>query len=237
MPPRYQGVRIMPPVSALVRKDASATDDVVRADADAAMQAQDSFIALHVIASNDYAHAGSGWRGVFDRLDAMEMHMVRRASRWTRFRPVRYATVGVNLLGNGWLYPLIGIALAVSGVAHAWKIVMAALLATGTAHVIYGVAKRVIGRKRPFERDPALQPLARVLDRYSFPSGHCMTLTAVLIPIVHAAPRVWPVAFGALAILSWCRLAAAHHYPSDVIAGIGLGAAVAVPLAYALVPV
>jgi undecaprenyl-diphosphatase len=38
-------------------------------------------------------------------------------------------------------------------------------------------------------------------------------------------------------VLSWCRLAAAHHYPSDVLAGIGLGAVIAIPLARVLVPV
>jgi undecaprenyl-diphosphatase len=181
------------------------------------------------------AHAG--WRGMFDFLDAIETGMVRRACRWTRFKPIRHATIAVNLLGNGWLYPLIGVALALSGLVHAWKIFTASLLAAGGAHAVYAVVKRVVGRKRPFEREPALQPLARVLDRYSFPSGHCMTLTAVLTPIVHAAPALWPATVVALAILSWCRLAAAHHYPSDVLAGIGLGAAVAVPLARLLVPV
>ncbi|HEX7648469.1 MAG TPA: phosphatase PAP2 family protein [Noviherbaspirillum sp.] len=227
----------MPPVSALAREDAPTADDIIRTESDAAMQAQESLVALHVISSSDFPRADFGWRSVFDRLDAMEMHLVRRACRWTRFRPVRHATITVNLLGNGWLYPLIGIALAMSGIVHAWQIVVAALLATGAAHAIYAVAKRVIGRKRPFERDPTLQPLARVLDRYSFPSGHCMTLTAVLTPIIHAAPGLRPVAFAALCVLSWCRLAAAHHYPSDVLAGIGLGAVIAVPLARVLVPV
>lgn len=229
----------MPPVSALARKDTPEANGIALDGDDASAPAQEQGFMLHAVHAHDSIppeHLHSGWRSVFEYLDAIEMGMVRRSCRWTHFKPIRRATIAVNLLGNGWLYPMIGVALALSGLAHAWKIVMAALLATGVAHAIYAVAKRVIGRKRPFERDPALQPLARVLDRYSFPSGHCMTLTAVLTPIVHAAPVLWPAAIAALAILSWCRLAAAHHFPSDVLAGIGLGAAVAVPLARALVP-
>jgi undecaprenyl-diphosphatase len=35
--------------------------------------------------------------------------------------------------------------------------------------------------------------------------------------------------------MAWSRIATAHHYPSDVVAGIALGAVVAGPLsAYAL---
>lgn len=236
----------MPPVSVLARKDTPEAAEIARIEGevrDPAAPLKESIFVPQAVSANDEAgtlpamHPHAGWRGVFDHLDAIEMGMVRRAYRWTRFAPVRHATIAVNLLGNGWLYPLIGVALALSGLAHAWRIVAASLLATGASHAIYAVVKRVVGRRRPFERDSFLQPLARVLDRYSFPSGHCMTLTAVLTPIVHAAPALQPAAVAALVILSWCRLAAAHHYPSDVLAGIAAGAAVAIPLARILVPV
>jgi undecaprenyl-diphosphatase len=57
-----------------------------------------------------------------------------------------------------------------------------------------------------------------------------MTLTAVLLPIMHARPALWPFAAGALGVLAWCRLASAHHYPSDVLAGACVGAATALPV-------
>jgi undecaprenyl-diphosphatase len=57
-----------------------------------------------------------------------------------------------------------------------------------------------------------------------------MTLTAVLLPIMHARPALWPFAAGALGALAWCRLASAHHYPSDVLAGACVGAAIALPV-------
>lgn len=227
----------MPPVSALAREDSPPNEDIALTAAAVPAAAEHVSALRAVAAGEEAAFGGAGWRGVFDHLDVLEMRAVRRCSRWTRWKPVRYATIVVNLLGNGWIYPAIGMALALSGLVHAWKVVIAALLSTGLAHALYAVLKRVVGRKRPFERDPALQPLARVLDRYSFPSGHCMTLTAVLAPVVHAAPACWPVAVVSLLMLSWCRLAAAHHYPSDVVAGVAIGSAIAFPLARTLLPV
>lgn len=179
----------------------------------------------------------SRWRGILARADRMEMRMVRWFAAMTRFRVVRSVTIAINLLGNGWVYAPIALGLILAHISNAWAIVGAALLATGFAHALYALIKRGIARLRPFERDPSLQPLARVLDRYSFPSGHCMTLTAVLVPIVRNTPDVWPIAAAALGVLAWGRMAAAHHYPSDTIAGVCLGAAISVPVSIWLVPV
>jgi undecaprenyl-diphosphatase len=43
-----------------------------------------------------------------------------------------------------------------------------------------------------------------------------------------------PILFGAVILLCWARMATAHHYPSDLIAGIGIGVAVGVPIARTL---
>lgn len=176
------------------------------------------------------ALAGGGWRRVLANADAIELRIVRRLASATRFRSMRSFTHAINTLGNGWIYPPITVALLLSGMRNARTIAIAALLATLVAHALYALLKRSVARRRPFEKDPTLVPLARVLDRYSFPSGHCMTLSTVLMPIVHAIPTSWPFAAGALGMLAWCRLASAHHYPSDVLAGAGLGAAIAVPI-------
>lgn len=176
------------------------------------------------------------WQEVLALADAAELPFVRRMVDMTRFKFIRALTVAVNLLGNGWIYLAIMAGLYLWGSPKAWAVAGTALAATAGSHAIYAIVKRQIARLRPFERDLSLQPLARVLDRYSFPSGHCMTLTAVLVPIVYAAPSAWPYGLFALALLAWCRVAAAHHYPSDVAAGICLGLAVATPLTRLMVP-
>jgi undecaprenyl-diphosphatase len=181
--------------------------------------------------------AHNRWHEILARADEAELRVVRHLAATTHIRLVRVVTIAITQLGNGWIYAPIAIAVLLFAHSRAWAIVGAAALATAIAHAAYAVLKRCVARPRPFERDLTLQPLACVLDHYSFPSGHCMTLSAVLVPVVHGAPNFWPGAITALCVLAWCRVATAHHYPSDILAGIGLGAGIAIPLAAWLVPV
>ena len=138
----------------------------------------------------------------------------------------------VNLLGDGGVYlPIVALVVGLAESRHsAKKVLDQAVLAVVLAHLLHALLKRTLTRLRPFERGPALTPLARVLDRYSFPSGHCMTMTCVAIPIVGFAPRLWPMVVAIMIVLASCRLIAAHHYPSDVLAGISIGLLVASPI-------
>jgi undecaprenyl-diphosphatase len=70
----------------------------------------------------------------------------------------------------------------------------------------------------------------KILDEHSFPSGHTMTLSGVLVPIVIAWPSITMSAMALVLSMAWSRIATAHHYPSDVVAGVALGASLAWPL-------
>jgi undecaprenyl-diphosphatase len=69
-----------------------------------------------------------------------------------------------------------------------------------------------------------------VLDQHSFPSGHAMTLPAVLVPLGLQFPQTIGLAFASWLLMAWARLASAHHYPSDVAAGAALGVCVSYPI-------
>ena len=65
------------------------------------------------------------------------------------------------------------------------------------------------------------------LDRYSFPSGH--TLHAVCFTwqaVAHFPALAW-VLVPMAALIAASRVVLGLHYPSDVIAGAGVGAALA----------
>jgi undecaprenyl-diphosphatase len=162
----------------------------------------------------------------WDRLDAVELRVVRRFAALGRLQLVRSGAGIVNLLGDGWMYPPLAAAVYALANSSPWHVMAQAIIAVVTAQLIHAVLKRVLRRPRPFERDPTLTQRARVLDRYSFPSGHCMTLMCVAVPIVHGVPWLWAVACSYVAVLGACRLIAGHHYPSDVLAGISIGLSV-----------
>jgi undecaprenyl-diphosphatase len=90
-------------------------------------------------------------------------------------------------------------------------------------HGFYPFVKRRVGRARPYQADATLHTLFDVLDEYSFPSGHTMTLSAALMPIIYTIPGSATLAAGIIGVMGWARVASAHHYPSDVCAGAIIG--------------
>lgn len=174
-------------------------------------------------------------RAGLSRLSEREIEIVGRtcaAARRTRLEP---AAVAVSWLGNGAIYLILAGLLVVWAGRAAWRELGVAALCGAVSHLVYPAIKRVVGRPRPFQHRATLRPPSSPLDVFSFPSGHLMTLTATLTPVLIAWPALWPVALGLWLVLAWSRVATAHHYPSDLAGGTLLGVAVALPVTWALV--
>jgi undecaprenyl-diphosphatase len=93
--------------------------------------------------------------------------------------------------------------------------------------LIYSLLKRVFVRERPFITHTSIDRAAAPLDRYSFPSGH--TLHAVAFSWqagAHFPELLWVLAPLA-ALIAASRMVLGLHYPSDVLAGGAIGAALA----------
>lgn len=84
-------------------------------------------------------------------------------------------------------------------------------------------AKGLVGRARPYEAEGARR-LVRPPSGSSFPSGHATLATAVGIRLAAASTGPARVLFAALGpSVATSRVYAGVHYPSDVLAGVGLG--------------
>jgi undecaprenyl-diphosphatase len=133
----------------------------------------------------------------------------------------------VSRLGDGvfWYaliagFALVGGAAALPAVAH--------MAATGAAGVLlYKWLKSRTSRPRPYQVRAAIRRGADPLDRFSFPSGHTLHAVSFSILMVAYFPTIaWLVVPFALAV-AVSRLVLGLHYPSDVLAGAGIGAALA----------
>jgi membrane-associated phospholipid phosphatase len=108
-------------------------------------------------------------------------------------------------------------------------------LAVAIAGLLTDLIKWVIGRSRPmlFAADGILtfHPFSFGYAHASFPSGHATTVAAATV-VIALISRRWaiPVAIFA-ATIAMSRVAVGAHYPSDVIAGLFIGATYAYGLA------
>ncbi|MBI5890229.1 MAG: phosphatase PAP2 family protein [Nitrosomonadales bacterium] len=147
----------------------------------------------------------------------------RRSRNFTVRNLFRFA----SRLGDGVFWYVLMIVLLLEDGAAALPAVlhMIAVGLAGTA--AYKFIKGKTLRPRPFNVYPAIVCVGKTLDQFSFPSGH--TLHAVAFGIVAVAyypALLWLVApFAVLVALS--RPILGLHYPSDVLAGAALGAAIA----------
>lgn len=133
----------------------------------------------------------------------------------------------VSRLGDGVFWYLLMMAMVlVDGLAG--LAASAHLAITGVAALtLYKALKRWTRRPRPFAADGRIHAWVAPLDEFSFPSGH--TLHAVAFTGVALAwypVLAWLlVPFTASVALS--RVVLGLHYPSDVIAAIAIGGALA----------
>jgi membrane-associated phospholipid phosphatase len=169
-----------------------------------------------------------------EKIKNADIEAVRTIRKTAQSAIGRALAVNISKLGNGWLY-LILVAVVFFGRGSAgFRIVLLAGVNAAALHCLYPVIKRHFRRRRPFKLDPRLLPLLETLDEHSFPSGHAMTLSGVLVPVVLLWPSTLTSAIVMVCGMAWSRVATAHHYPSDILAGAVLGLGVGYPISAGL---
>ena len=95
-----------------------------------------------------------------------------------------------------------------------------------------GLLKHLVRRSRPCWLRPEVQLLIKNPTDYSFPSGHTMMITIVSIILIHNHPKLAYGLIPAALLLAYSRMYLYVHFPSDVLAGLLLGAAIGLLTCY-----
>ncbi|KUM28133.1 phosphoesterase [Mesorhizobium loti] len=106
------------------------------------------------------------------------------------------------------------------------------LCAVGLSGLAVNLLKYGIGRARPLYFNDfgvlSLHPLAMDARFAGFPSGHATTMGAVFGVLLLLFPKRWHIALAVTACIASTRVFVGAHYPSDTVAGFGLGLAFAI---------
>ncbi len=140
---------------------------------------------------------------------------------------ILYSAGGVLLVIS--LYPEKTLSRSQRMMMHDW-LLLAYFLFTSVAFsgLIANLLKNLIGRARP-QLTPQgdvwlLRPFADHYDYGSFPSGHATTAGALAMALMLLAPK-YRLFFGLLGLwIAISRPVLGVHFPSDIVAGIALGA-------------
>jgi len=133
----------------------------------------------------------------------------------------------VSWLGDGALWYLVIIALALAGGTHG-RAIAAQMVLLGAANLtLYMWVKERIGRPRPFVTCADIRACGRALDQFSFPSGHVLHATAFSNVLGFYYPAALWALVPAAVLIALSRVALGLHYPSDVAAGAAIGSVTA----------
>lgn len=168
------------------------------------------------------------------RIDATLRELVRwdqalcvQLNAALRYGGVQRVFQGLSWLGNGVFWYALMLALLVVYRSDAALPVLHMVFVGAVCTATYKMVKRGTLRPRPYQAMRGVAAGAPVLDAFSFPSGH--TLHAVAFTLVSCGyyPALAAVLVPFTVLTAASRVVLGLHYPSDVLAGAAIGAAVA----------
>ena len=169
----------------------------------------------------------TGFNAFMARIDAAEYGLCRRLNRGASFAFPRHVFRIASRLGDGmvWYALILALPLLYGAAGVRPAIVMAFTGMLGV--VLYTLVKHLFVRERPFITHIAIDPAAAPLDRYSFPSGHTLHAVSFAWQATAHFPELGWVLLPLAGLIAGSRVVLGLHYPTDVLAGAALGAALA----------
>jgi undecaprenyl-diphosphatase len=161
------------------------------------------------------------------RIDAAEYGLCRTLNRGAAFAIPRTVFRVASRLGDGVIWYLLIVMLPFLYGAAALRPAIVMALTGVLGLLLYTLLKRVFVRERPFITHTSIDMKAVPLDRYSFPSGHTLHAVSFAWQATAHFPELGWVLLPLAALIAGSRVVLGLHYPSDVLAGAAIGAALA----------
>jgi undecaprenyl-diphosphatase len=169
----------------------------------------------------------TGLNSFMARIDAAEYGLCCRLNRGAQWRLPRRVFQSASRLGDGIVWYVLILALPLMYGASAVKPAIAMAVTGLVGLLLYTLLKRLFVRERPFITHATISQAGAPLDRYSFPSGHTLHAVSFTWQACAHFPELAWVLLPLTALIAGSRVVLGLHYPSDVLAGAGIGAVLA----------
>jgi undecaprenyl-diphosphatase len=157
---------------------------------------------------------------LFDAVNAFARH-----TGWLHAPLVAYAKYGVVLSG---LLLIVGLIRSRHGTARTLAAAMWACIAVLIAVAVNQPIVRAVHEARPYTGHPSVLVLVARSADLSFPSDHSVMAAATAAGLLLVSRKLGLIAVVAALLMAFARVYVGAHYPGDVLAGLIIGAAVAI---------
>ncbi|HEY4363488.1 MAG TPA: phosphatase PAP2 family protein [Bryobacteraceae bacterium] len=162
-------------------------------------------------------------RSIVDFGQQTDHRLMLRVNRWRPPRWMRWWMLAATRGGDGWLWYLSGIMIAIFGGPNRVRALVAGALAVGVGIALFRKLKKAFGRQRPCALAPHCWARLLPPDQFSFPSGHTITAFAVAISLGSFYPALLPGLLFCAASVAASRILLGMHFLTDVLAGAAIG--------------
>jgi undecaprenyl-diphosphatase len=164
---------------------------------------------------------------MLNRMQAIDSAVCVTVSHTNQYRLIRDWFRIISRLGDGvFWYTLMSVILIVEQGDGLMPVLhMAAAGLTGT--LIYKWLKAKTHRPRPYQVRQDVWVVGKPLDHFSFPSGHTLHAVAFGLVALFYYPLLAFLLVPFVVMVAMSRVILGLHYPSDVLAGAGIGYVIA----------
>jgi undecaprenyl-diphosphatase len=129
----------------------------------------------------------------------------------------------ISRLGDGGLYLILGLTLALWEPEDGQAFLLVGLLAYGIELPLYLLLKNTIRRDRPCHRLQGFRAAIEPSDKFTFPSGHTAAAFVFAMLLAQFYPSLMLPGFILALLIGSSRVLLGVHYPTDIAAGALLG--------------